>query len=417
MTAAHIADTEVHVVGAGPTGLALGTLLARAGLPPIIVERLAEGQNTSRAAVIHAHTLEMLESFGLGSRLRANGLMLTRFSVREGDAVLASLAFDQLPTAFPCLLMIPQDRTERILRDALAEAGGAVRWGCNVTALRAERGGAIAQIETPTGPMTVRSRYVVGADGMHSVVRTAAGIGFDGSSYAESFVLADVAMRWPAGREEVSLFFSPQGPVVVAPLPGDRFRVVATLADAPLRPGIQDIQGILDSRGLRGARATVTDVSWSSRFRVHHRIADNYRAGPYFLVGDAAHVHSPAGGQGMNAGLVDAVVLGRMLIEVLSGRQPERWLDHYERLRRPAARQVLGLAGRLTEMATLKGDLSRALRNGLFRLVDHVGPVRRRAERALSGIGRRRLAQVPGLPPDDFDVAPRSGEALRQVNG
>ena len=200
----------------------------------------------------------------------------------------------------------------------------------------------------------MRARYVVGADGMNSLVRRTAGIGFSGSNYEDSFVLADVDMEWGLGRDEVMLFFSPGGPLVVAPLPNGRFRLVATLDKAPEKPGVADMQALLDARGPTHGAAKISSVHWSSRFRLQHRVADHYRAGRLLLVGDAAHVHSPAGGQGMNTGLVDAVVLGKTLAEVISGRRDAVFLDEYERLRRPAAVQVLGLAGRLTNMATLK---------------------------------------------------------------
>ena len=154
-------------------------------------------------------------------------------------------------------------------------------------------------------------------------MRRAAGIGFDGETDEGSFVLADVRMDWPLGRDEVSLFFSGPGMVVVAPLPDGAFRIVASLDDAPEHPGAAEIQALIDARGPSGGRAAVEEVIWSSRFRIHHRVARTYRAGRFLLMGDAAHVHSPAGGQGMNTGLVDAVDARRILAEVVSGRRPE----------------------------------------------------------------------------------------------
>jgi 2-polyprenyl-6-methoxyphenol hydroxylase-like FAD-dependent oxidoreductase len=388
-------DTDVLIVGAGPTGLALAIALNRAGIRPIIVERLAAHQNTSRAAVIHAHTLEELDALGVSQRLVQDGLRLAHFSVRDRDQTLARLSFDWLPSRFACLLMLPQDRTEAILADALEHARGAVRWGCTVESLQEDDAGVEATISSAQGTQRIRARYVVGADGMHSVVRQTAGIGFAGHAYEQSFVLADVDMEWPLGRDEVMLFFSPEGPVVVAPLPGNRFRVVASLDDAPAQPDAADIERVLQTRGPASGTTRVTRVHWSSRFRLHHRVADRYRSGRLFLIGDAAHVHSPAGGQGMNTGLVDAVVLGKLLPEVIAGRQPDAYLDHYERLRRPAAKQVLALAGRLTAAATLKGRLPRAVRNLAFRVIGRVPALRRRLELNLSGISRRGAARIP----------------------
>ncbi len=388
-------DTDVLIVGAGPTGLALATMLRKAGYDPLVVERLTEGQGTSRAAVIHAHTLEVLEELGIGDRLVAEGLKLDRFSIRDGDDTLLRLRFGHLPTRYACLLMLPQDRTERILNEAFAQAKGTVQWGSTVTSLAESGDGVLATIGSKDGERQVRARYVVGADGMHSLVRQTAGIAFTGSAYAESFVLADVEMDWPAGREEVMLFFSPPGMVVVAPLPGGRFRVVTTLENAPARPGVEDIQAVLDSRGPKASRCRVKAVHWSSRFRLHHRVADRYRQGRFLLVGDAAHVHSPAGGQGMNTGLVDAVVLGKLLAPVLAGQQPDTHLDRYQALRRPAALEVLALAGRLTAAATVKGAARRWIRNLVLRFAGRFAPIRRRIELALSGLSRRAAAQVP----------------------
>ena len=193
-----------------------------------------------------------------------------------------------------------------------------------VTGVEIDDRGVTSAIAGPTvTSVRIRARYVVGCDGMHSVVREEAGIGFTGDRYQQSFVLADV--RDATGRspgDEVHLFFSPAGLVVVAPLPRDLYRIVATLDDAPERPALADVQALLDARGPVATPAVVGDVVWSSRFRVHHRLADVYRRGPVFLAGDAAHVHSPAGGQGMNTGIQDAMVLARLLADVLGGRGP-----------------------------------------------------------------------------------------------
>lgn len=387
-------DTDVLIVGAGPTGLALATMLMRSGIAPVIVDKLATGQNTSRAAVVHAHTLEVLEQLGVSDRLAHKGLKLAKFSIRDRDRVLVRLRFDTLPTRHAYLLMLPQDMTEKILAEGLAEAGGAVRRGCTVEALVETPEGIQASVVSGEGRQTIHARYLVGADGMHSLVRQTAGIGFAGASYEESFVLADVEMTWGHGRDEVMLFFSPAGLVVVAPLPTGAYRIVATLDNAPEYPGIADVQTLLDTRGPTQGGGKVSQVLWSSRFRLHHRVADQYRRGRFLLIGDAAHVHSPAGGQGMNTGLVDACVLGRLLADVVSGRRDESHLDTYEALRRPAAKQVLQLAGRLTHMATMKSAPQRFLRNIALGTINLLPMARRRLEMNLSGLSRRAAAEL-----------------------
>jgi 2-polyprenyl-6-methoxyphenol hydroxylase-like FAD-dependent oxidoreductase len=192
------------------------------------------------------------------------------------------------------------------------------------------------------------------------------------------------------------LFFSPAGLVVVAPLPNGHFRIVATLDGAPEQPTITDIQSLIDARGPTTGRATVTEVAWSSRFRVHHRLAKSYRNERLLLMGDAAHVHSPAGGQGMNTGLVDACVLGRLLTAVVAGKQPASMLDQYQDLRRPAAEKVLGLAGRLTGMATMRNPVKRQVRNLVFSLINRLSFVKHVIAMNLSGLSRRQHAQIVG---------------------
>jgi 2-polyprenyl-6-methoxyphenol hydroxylase-like FAD-dependent oxidoreductase len=388
-------ETDVLIIGAGPTGLALAVTLQQAGIRHLVIDRLAAGQNTSRAAVIHAHTLEVLDSIGVSQALADAGLKLSNFTYRDRSRALLPLQFDALPSRFPYLLMLPQDATERILADRLVSLGGSIARGETAVEIHPSGDSIAVLTSSASGGRTIQARYVVGADGVHSVVRDSAGIGFEGATYPETFVLADVQMEWPFGNTEVSLFFSPEGLVVVSPLPGGTYRVVATLDNAPETPQLEDIQKLIGRRGPGSGAAKVTGLAWSSRFRIHHRLASSYRSGRLFLVGDAAHVHSPAGGQGMNCGLVDACVLGQLLAEVLQNKRPESALDLYEQLRRPAAAEVLRLAGRLTGMATLKGRVRRSIRNALFAAANQFKPVKRKLLLGLSGLSRRHLSILP----------------------
>jgi 2-polyprenyl-6-methoxyphenol hydroxylase-like FAD-dependent oxidoreductase len=388
-------QTRILIVGAGPTGLALAIGLQQAGIDYVLVDKLAAGLNTSRAAVIHAHTLEMLDPLGVVEELEKRGRKLEHFSVRDGDRALLRLRFDRLPSRFNHILMIPQQETEAVLADRLASLGGRVHRGVLALSVRQAGAGYEVRLESAEGEHAVRADYVVAGDGMHSIVRESAGIGFEGGSYAGSFVLADVTMNWRTDRDEVAFYASPEGPVVVAPLPHGRFRVVATLENAPEKPDAALIEKIMNTRGPRRQEIRVSDLLWSSRFRLHHRIASAYRKGNVFLMGDAAHVHSPAGGQGMNTGLVDAVVLGQLLAGVLKQGRPISDLDRYEALRRPAAREVLALADRLTRIALVRSFWGKLLRFLVFSVLNLSGGFKRKVELSVSGLDRRQFADLP----------------------
>ncbi|MCC2675358.1 MAG: 2-polyprenyl-6-methoxyphenol hydroxylase-related FAD-dependent oxidoreductase [Ramlibacter sp.] len=375
-------STDVLIVGAGPTGLTLAASLALRNVRTIIVDRQAEGANTSRAAVIHARTLELLEPLSVASRLVALGLKASRFTIRDRDRLLVPIEFTSLPTRYPYTLMLSQAVTERVLLERANELGVQVRRPCSVTSLAQDANGVTAMLDDGS---TVRASYLVGADGMHSVVRQAAQIGFTGGTYGESFVLADVRLDDNAAvpQREVILFFSPAGMVVLAPLPDGLHRVVATVEDAPESPDVAYVQKLLDERGPESTRAIVQEVKWGSRFRVHHRIADNYRQGRVVLAGDAAHVHSPAGGQGMNVGIHDAVALAAALQAAVAG-EPGR-LDEYAAARRPVALEVVALADRLTRLATAP-RLLRPLRNLVLGMLARLPAVRRNLAWRLAGL-------------------------------
>ncbi|RDI42649.1 FAD-dependent oxidoreductase [Nocardia mexicana] len=383
------ATTSVVIVGAGPAGLTAAVALADAGVDFVLLDRQAEGANTSRAAVVHARTLEVLNEFGIAEELHDLGVEVPRFVMHDGPARLATIPFGGLPTAFPYTLMVGQETTEAVLLSRLHKAGGEVHRPYEVTAVTGDGTGVTVEFTDAAGTSgSIRADYVIGADGMHSVVREQAGIGFTGATYPESFVLADVRMDWMDSREEVSLNLSPEGVTVVAPLPGadgDRYRVVATVAEAPQHPTRDDIQSILDAR-RPGAR--IREVLWSSRFRVHHRVADRYRAGRIFVAGDAAHVHSPAGGQGMNTGIQDAAALGALLVRVLRG-EPQDLLDEYEKTRRPVALDVVAFTDRMTRGATLRPRPARMVRNIALRTLTRVPAVRQALAYRLAELANR----------------------------
>jgi 2-polyprenyl-6-methoxyphenol hydroxylase-like FAD-dependent oxidoreductase len=379
-------STGVLIVGAGPTGLTLACALAAESVPFVIADRKAEPTRQSRAVVVHARTLEELDSIGVSESLAAAGRRIPRFGIRDRDRTLISFRFDLLPTRFPFMLVVPQSTTEAVLLDRLAELGVRPYRSMSLTGLSEAGGEAEATLLAGgSGPQTIRARYVVGCDGMHSTVREISGIGFAGGQSQESFVLADARLDWPFG-DEVILFFSREGMVVVAPMPDGQYRIVAMMDDAPERPTLDTVQTLLARRGPAAHPIVVGEVTWSSRFRVSARLADRYRHSAVFLAGDAAHVHGPAGGQGMNIGIQDALSLASKLTAVLRGAAGESLLDQYESQRRPVAQSVVGLTNRMTKVGTARAPLARAARNTALRAASHVPPARRNFTMGLAGL-------------------------------
>jgi 2-polyprenyl-6-methoxyphenol hydroxylase-like FAD-dependent oxidoreductase len=381
------ARTEVLVVGAGPVGLAVAASLAGHGHDVTVVDRQATEANTSRAAVVHARTLEMLERIGVSQRLAGLGIHARQFSIRDGDRELVPVRFDGLPTEYPYTLMVPQNITEQVLLERLEELGGSVHRPYVASGVSQTADG--AEVTLDSGDM-IKAQYVVAADGMNSTIRDSAGLGSNGDvngTLPLSFALADVRVEGGLPADEVLLFFSKAGMLVVAPLPDGSFRLVAEVEDAPEQPDVAYAQQLLNTRGPRHATVRVTEVIWGSRFRIHERVADQYRAGRVLLAGDAAHTHSPAGGQGMNLGLRDAVTLGDALSVALRESREDK-LDAYAAESRAEAMHVVALAHRLTRLATAPSAV-RPLRNVALRLLALVPTFRRRLAEQLSAIGHR----------------------------
>jgi 2-polyprenyl-6-methoxyphenol hydroxylase-like FAD-dependent oxidoreductase len=367
-------EAEVVVVGGGPAGLVLTSMLRQAGHDVLTLDRQAEGANASRAAAIHAKTLEVLRELDVTDRLVAEGVIVPTFTFRDRDRILVRLDFSALPTPYPFVLTLQQYRTEKILTERMNALGGQVMRPYSVTGVSIDTDTADVEVDGPDGREVVRARYVVGADGVSSVVRQSAKIEYPGGTYDQSFTLADARVEWPLRFDEVQNFFSPAGIVVSGPLPDNQRRVLATVDNAPEVIDVDFVQHILDERGPTGAR--VKELTWTSQFHVHHRIASTFRHGPVFLAGDAAHVHSPAGGQGMNLGIQDAIDLAHTLSASIKGaKHPD--LDGYERRRRPIARATVAFTNLMTRASIVDNRPGQLARNAVFSLIGALPPARR----------------------------------------
>lgn len=381
-------DNSVLIAGAGPTGLALAAELRRRGATPLIIDRQRAGANTSRACVVHARTLEVLEPLGVTRDLLTQGVKVPIFRVRDRDRPLITVDFSQIASPYRFTLMCPQDRVERCLLGHLEQLGGSVVRPCELVGCTDLGSHVAVQLRNERASNTIKANWLIGCDGMHSTVREQSGVTFAGGAYEQSFVLADVHMDWPLSREEVTLFYSPDGLVVVAPLPDEHFRIVATVDEAPEVPSRDFVQSVLDRRGPSTDPGRIRDVVWSSRFHIHHRIAQSPRKGRVLLCGDAAHVHSPAGGQGMNTGIQDAVSLAGELVDTLKDGADSR-LDSWAARRHRVARDVVTLTDRMTRMATMKSGAGQTLRNVAVAFAGHLPPVRAALARTLAELDAR----------------------------
>ncbi len=387
---------DVIVAGAGPSGLVAAIRLLELGLTVQILDAANEPTQESRAALMHAATIEILTEMGMGAELVDHGVRVTAVTLADRDRALTRLQFAESDSPYPFALGIPQNITEALLIERLEALGHQVTRGVRVNTVTQGDGGChVSGTNLHSGePWEALSRYVVGADGKNSTVRSQAGISFDGAPYDDDFVLADVQLTPPpAPADEARITFSPHGVTVLGLLPSGRYRLVATAprgTETPHAPDRAYLDELLRSRGIR--TATVGAPTWSSRFRISHHIAHRFRAGNILLCGDAAHVHSPAAGQGMNTGIADAYELARSIAAANAGDAAA--LDDYERLRRRAAHQVVSLTDRITRIALVRTTPMRMLRNTAIRLLARAPRIRRALVRSVSGLDRSPLHQT-----------------------
>jgi 2-polyprenyl-6-methoxyphenol hydroxylase-like FAD-dependent oxidoreductase len=363
------AQTDVLIVGSGPAGLTLGVTLAQLGIDHVVIDSKAAVAPGSKAAAVQPRTLEYLDRVGLADRLVEDGLCGGGFAVVDGDRPLVRLSYDNIASPYPFLLLISQQQTEFRLEQRLQELGGRVFRTVRLLDMVDEFPGSAATLVTEDGtPQVINARFVIGCDGVHSTVRQRRGVNFPGNAPTDLFALADVVLDDDdiVGMD-TTFSFSQHGMLITSALPGGQLRVVASVPTGTAAPDEADVARLLRERGARWAReAMVKRIVESSTYRVQQRVVVSMRTGNAFLVGDAAHTHSPAGGQGMNTGIQDAANLGWKLHHVLTGRTGEHLLDTYEAERHPVAEGLIAFTAQLMGLAMIDNRNAAGLRNDVL---------------------------------------------------
>jgi len=405
--------TDVVVVGAGPVGLVAAAELARRGVRVRIIDKLAVPTDESRAIAVHARSLDMFNRMGIVDQLAATGLKAVAMQLYTGGERLFRVPLGTVDSAFPYTVVTAQTETERVLTEHAESLGVTVERDVELVGLTQDDNAVHLSLRN-AGDVT--ASWVIGADGAHSAVRALVGTKLAGTFAGEQFLLADIDASHSLDTDSMHTFFSPDGPTAVFPMINDRMRVIAqtrSAADEPLNlnPTQEEVQAVLDQR-IGGI--TITSSHWLTSFEVHHAQVPSYRWGRVFLAGDAAHIHSPAGGQGMNTGMQDAFNLAWKLAAVIHGDAGDTLLDSYHAERHPVAAAVITFSDRLTKMGTLSGA-AQHVRDLAMRVLGHVGAFTRQLAAVAEeiDINYRDSPIAVGLSPRGSKVA--AGEHLPHV--
>lgn len=421
---------NILIVGAGPVGLTLACELARYGIGVRLIDRSPEPTRTSKALVVWSRTLELMDRMGCSAPFLAAGLRARGATLRSGGQVLGSARFTEIASPYPFALMIPQAETERLLTEHLAGFGVAIEREVALTDFSQTSDAVSARLSHADGrEEAVATPFLIGCDGAHSRVRHGLALPFEGQAQGDEWWLADVRVEGPGAPppDEIAVYLHRDGPLVLFPIPGGRARIVATVGaidpDRPRPdPTLAAMQALVEARA--GGGMFLSDPVWLSPFRINERKVSQYRTDRVFLAGDAAHIHSPAGGQGMNTGMQDAVNLAWKLALVLRGEAAPDLLDSYGPERNAVGAMVLRNASRLTAAATLAHPAAQAARNLALRALLGVHAVRGRMAATMSeieiGYPDSVLSEGPGAglrwPPEhDAGPPPGAGGAPRFV--
>ncbi len=374
---------QVLVVGAGPVGLTMAAELARYRVPVRIIDKSPQRTDKSKALVMWSRTLELIDRMGCGASFVTAGLKMRSASIIAGRHQIAHINLDVPETPHPYGLMLPQSETERLMEQHLNASGVQVERQVELTHFIPGTDHVAATLRHPDGrDETIDAAWMIGCDGAHSTIRHGIGMQFEGNTLPSSWLLADIHLAGnPTPPDEIATYWHADGLLMIFPIVPGRFRVIGdmdtvTPGEQSKDPTLEDVQALLDQRGPGGIQAS-TPI-WLSHFAINERKVSDYRAGRVFLAGDAAHVHSPAGGQGMNTGMQDAFNLAWKLSLIYHGlATPEPLLESYSTERSEIARQVLRDSGRLTSVATLRGSFLQTLRNHATSLALRLASVQR----------------------------------------
>jgi len=370
----------VLVVGAGPVGLTMALELARYGVPVRLVDKMSARSDKSRAVALWSRTLELLDREDVTAELIARGNKVSAANIVSGQKLIARLDLARVQTPYPFLLLLPQNETETVLEQRLERYGVRSELGIELSAFTEDSQGIDATLRDANGrESSQRFSWLVACDGSHSPIRHDLGLSFDGDTIGTDWALGDFHMTGaPYPLNELPTYWHQDGALIFFPMAPGRYRVIASLgpsgATLPEPPTMQGFQAIVDRRGPGGI--ALTDPIWTSTFRINERQVDRYRVGRVFLAGDAAHVHSPAGGQGMNTGMQDAINLAWKLALVCRGlaRGPHL-LDSYDAERRPVGAEVIASAGHLTKLALLGNPIGKHVRDAVAHVMMGLPPV------------------------------------------
>jgi 2-polyprenyl-6-methoxyphenol hydroxylase-like FAD-dependent oxidoreductase len=406
-------EPTILVVGAGPTGLTTACALLSQGVPVRVVDRRSGTATAPKALILWSGALEVLDRLEVAEPLVERALALDGASYWSRGKKIGGVTFRALSgTRFPGPLCVPQPVTEELLHARFTELGGSVEWNTEVRGVTAAAEEVSVRLTDAEGTeTTTRVRWLVAADGTHSTVREAVGIGFEGRTYPRDFLLGDVVLESDGQLElpprEAQYHLTPEGVLVLVALPGGGHRVFFDQAAgaATEAPDRDELQRLLDERGP--GHWQITDTWWTSRFQVHTKVATAFRSGgsgPVFLAGDAAHCHSPAGGQGLNTGVQDGYDIGWKLAAVCRGADPAL-LDSYEAERRPTAVRVVRNADRQTKLWLVRSPLVRTLRDTLLGRLSRTGALERRVVPELAQVD----LDLSDSPAVDSSVKPSGG--------
>ena len=421
VAAGDIMDTDVLIVGAGPTGLMLANQLARRGIRFEIIDRHSGPAQQTRAMAVHARTLEIYAKLGIADEAVARGAIGTGASMWAGGQWRAQIPVGDIGqglSPFPFVLMLGQDENERIMGDRLEALGGRVQWSTELVSLAQRADRVDVTLRQPDGTQrSVSAAWVAGCDGSRSAVREQNGIGFPGAPYEHTFFVADTEATGSMRPDELNVYLSRDGFHLFFPMHGkNRWRVIGILPpQLRARDDVTFDQVVPSIREQAGTSLDFRSCLWFSTYRIYHRAAETFRDRRCFVLGDAAHVHSPMGGQGMNTGLQDAYNLAWKLALVVAGRADAALLDTYAQERMPVAQELLRTTDSAFQLVVADTWLARMLRTKIIFRIAAVAMtferVRKRAFRTLSQIGisypHSALSQTLGTLPGG---APKAGE-------